>query len=89
MKLGDWGGLEPLVRAYQTQALYAAYLIVQDHASAEDLVQEAFLTAYLKIRQFDETRPFRAWFLKSVVNAAIKAARRQNRLSSLNGGRPR
>ena len=88
MKAGDWSGLEPLVHAYQTQALHAAYLIVQDHALAEDLVQEAFLTVYLKIGQFDENRPFRPWFLKSVVNAAIKAARRQNRLVSLNGDDP-
>jgi RNA polymerase sigma-70 factor (ECF subfamily) len=84
MKAGDWEGLEPLVHAFQTQALHAAYLIVQDRALAEDVVQEAFLNAYLKIVQFDDNRPFRPWFLKSVVNAAIKAARRQNRQVSLN-----
>jgi len=85
LKKGDWTGLETLVRAHQLPALHAAYLIVQDHALAQDIVQDAFLTASQRIAQFDETRPFRPWFLRSVVNASIKAAKRQTRFISLNG----
>jgi RNA polymerase sigma-70 factor (ECF subfamily) len=88
LKQGDWNGLEVLVRAYQLQALHAAYLIVQDHDLAQDIVQEAFLTISQKIAQFDATRPFRPWFLRSVVNASIKAAKRQSRFISLNGDDP-
>jgi RNA polymerase sigma-70 factor, ECF subfamily len=79
LKQGDLGGLEALVRRYQVRAVYAAYLIVRDMDSAEDIVQEAFLHAAEKIDQFDASRPFFAWFMRSVVNAAIKAAGKQKR----------
>lgn len=83
LKQGDLGGMEALVRRHQAQAVYAAYLIVRDLNLAEDVVQNAFLQAAQKIDQFDERRAFRAWFLRSVVNAAIKADKRQRRLVSL------
>lgn len=83
LKQGDLSGLELLVREYQLQALHAAYLIVQDHDLALDIVQDTFLTASQRIAQFDADRPFRPWFLRSVVNASIKASRRQSRFISL------
>ena len=83
LKQGDLAGLETLVQTYQLPALRAAYLITGDAALAEDVVQTAFLTASQRIHQFDDTRPFGPWFIRSVVNAAIKAGRRQNRQVSL------
>jgi RNA polymerase sigma-70 factor, ECF subfamily len=83
LKQGDLNGMETLVRRYQTRAVSAAYLIVRDPKLAEDLVHDAFLRAADKISQFDENRPFGAWFLRSVVNAAIKAAKQQKRFIPL------
>lgn len=83
MKQGDISGLALLVERYQVQAVRAAYLITQDRALAEDVVQEAFLQAYCHIHQFDTARPFAPWFLRSVTYAAVKAARRQQRSLSL------
>jgi RNA polymerase sigma-70 factor, ECF subfamily len=83
LKQGQVAGLETLVALYQLRALRAAYLIVRDRALAEDLVQTAFLRAYDRIAQFDLARPFGPWFLRSVVNDAIKAAARQARLTSV------
>jgi RNA polymerase sigma-70 factor, ECF subfamily len=79
LKRGDVGGLEALVRMHQTRALRAAYLIVRDRSLAEDIVQDAFVRAYERIGSFDETRPFGPWFMKVVVNDAIKAASRRER----------
>ena len=73
LKQGDIGGLETLVRGYQVRAVRAAALITHDRAQAEDIVQNAFIRAYERIHQFDETRPFGPWFLRSVVNDAVKA----------------
>lgn len=83
LKQHDLGGLEFLVRQFQTQAVQAAYLIVGERSLAEDIVQTAFLKAARKIDQFDAQRPFRPWFLRMVVNDAIKAAKGQARLVSL------
>jgi RNA polymerase sigma-70 factor (ECF subfamily) len=83
LKRGDPAGLEALVRRYQLRAIRAAYLIVRDRPLAEDLVQTAFLRAYDRIGQFDASRPFGPWFLRSVVNDAIKASARQAHHRSL------
>jgi len=56
-----------------------AYLVTRDLPLAEDIVQAAFLRAYERIGQFDAARPFGPWFLRSVVNDAVKAARRYER----------
>lgn len=82
LKNGDIGGLEVLVRRHQVRAIRAAYLIVQDRALAEDVVQGAFVRAYERIGSFDTDRPFGPWFMKVVVNDAIKAASRRERVVS-------
>jgi len=86
LKRGDIGGLEALVRQYQVQAVRAAYLVTRDRALAEDIVQAAFLRAYERIGQFDAGRPFGPWFLRSVVNDAVKAVARRERQVSLEAG---
>ena len=83
LKGGDIEGLALLVEKYQLQALRTAMLITRECAQAEDVVQSAFIRAYERIDQFDDRRPFGPWFLKSVVNAAIQAARRRQRTLSL------
>jgi RNA polymerase sigma-70 factor, ECF subfamily len=83
LKQGDLDGMEALVRRYQVLAVSAAFLIVRDPKLAEDIVQDAFLHAAEKIDQFDESRPFGPWFLRSVINASTKAVRRQKRLIPL------
>ncbi len=79
LKRGEIAGLSLLVMRYEDQAVRAAYLVCHDLAVAEDVVQDAFLRAYEKIAQFDQSRPFAPWFLRSVVNAALRAATRQSR----------
>ena len=86
LKRGDIGGLEALVCKYQVQAVRTAYLITRDRALAEDIVQTAFLRAYERIGQFDAERPFGPWFLRSVVNDAVKAAARRERQVPLEAG---
>jgi len=79
LKGGDIVGLRLLVEQYQVEAIQAACLITGDRAIAEDIVQAAFLRVFDKIQGFDETRPFRPWFIRIVVNDAIKTAIRQSR----------
>ena len=79
LKRGDIGGLETLVKGHQTRAVRTAYLIVRDRALAEDVVQTAFVRVYEKIAGFDESRPFGPWFMKVVINDAVKAATRRER----------
>ncbi len=83
LKQGDLAGLDILLELYQLQAVRTAYLIVLDRPLAEDIVQEAFVRLVQKIYQFDDTRPFAPWFMRSVVNDALKAIHREARHVSL------
>ena len=81
LKRGDISGLEGLVAVYQVQAVRAAYLVTRDLGLAEDVVQSAFLRAYERIGQYDTARPFAPWFLRSVINDAIKVSTRGRHVS--------
>ena len=76
LKHGDIGGLETLFALYQVRAVRTAFLILQDEAAAQDVVQETFLRIYQRIRYFDETQAFEPYLLRSVVHAALNTTRR-------------
>ena len=79
LRRGDIKGLELLFRLHQLRAIRTAYLITGDQQTAEDVVADAFLTVYERIRQFDERRPFEPWFYRIVVNGALVVVRRVTR----------
>ena len=83
LKRGDLKGLEWLVTQYHTQAIHSAFLITGDAQMAEDVVQDAFLNAYRYIGGFDESRPFRHWFMRSVSNLAVQTAQKETKNVSL------
>jgi RNA polymerase sigma-70 factor (ECF subfamily) len=80
LKQGDLEGLQALMARYQVQAARAAYLITQDERGAQDLVQDTFLRIYERIQQFDESRPFQPYLMRSVIHAALNATRERARL---------
>lgn len=83
LQQGDIAGLAALVEQHQHAALRTAVLITRDTALAEDVVQGAFLRVYERIEQFDDSRAFAPWFLRSVANGALQALRKRNRELSL------
>lgn len=86
LRRGDIDGLAILVRRYQLKAVHAAFLVTQDKGTAEEVVQNAFLRVAERIHQFDVKRPFAPWFMRIVVNDAIKAVQRGPDLLSLESG---
>jgi RNA polymerase sigma-70 factor (ECF subfamily) len=68
---GSASDLEALFRSHWPRAYRAAYLVVHDAAAAEDIAQEAFLSAVRAIHTFDRRRPFGPWLHRIVVNRAI------------------
>jgi RNA polymerase sigma-70 factor (ECF subfamily) len=68
---GSASDLEALFRQHWPGAYRAAYLVVHDAAAAEDIAQEAFVSAVRSLDSFDRRRPFRPWLHRIVVNRAI------------------
>ncbi len=52
---------EILVREHHRRLLAYAHALVDDGALAEDLVQDAFVSAYRNLDRFDQSRDFGAW----------------------------
>jgi RNA polymerase sigma-70 factor (ECF subfamily) len=72
---GSVSDLEALFREHWPRAHRAAFLVVRDAAAAEDIAQEAFLSAIRSLERFDRRRPFGPWLHRIVVNRAIDWAR--------------
>ena len=78
---GDKQQYEHVVSRYQ-QAMYRhAVSIVLDHDVAADMVQDAFVRAYLNLRECRDRTRFRAWLFRTLRNRCfdyLKEARRRN-----------
>jgi RNA polymerase sigma-70 factor, ECF subfamily len=74
-RAGSVSDFEALFREHWPRAHRAAYLVVQDAAAAEDIAQEAFLSALRNLDRFDGRRPFGPWLHRIVVNRAIDWSR--------------
>jgi RNA polymerase sigma-70 factor (ECF subfamily) len=74
-RAGSLSNFEALFREHWPRAHRTAYLIVHDAAVAEDIAQEAFLSAIRALDRFDRRRPFGPWLNRIVVNRAIDWAR--------------
>jgi RNA polymerase sigma-70 factor (ECF subfamily) len=72
---GSEQALAELFRLTWPGAYRAAFLIVHDHAAAEDIAQEALVAAIKNLDRFDRRRPLRPWLHRIVVNRAIDWAR--------------
>jgi RNA polymerase sigma-70 factor (ECF subfamily) len=72
---GSEADLAALFHRHWPRAYRAAFFIVHDHAAAEDIAQEAFLSAIRHLDRFDRRRPFAPWLGRIVVNRAIDWAR--------------
>jgi len=83
LKHGDIGGLEILMQQYQVKAARAAFLITHDESVAQDIVQETFIRICERIHQFDESRPFEPYLLRSVIHASLNAVRGSGKFTSL------
>jgi RNA polymerase sigma-70 factor (ECF subfamily) len=55
-------------------AMYnTAYRICNDEAEAEDVMQEAFLSAFRNLEQYSQKSTFGAWLKRIVVNTSLDA----------------
>lgn len=68
---GDVSAYQSLVRAYETLAFRAAYLITRDESEAADAAQDAFVRAYRALGSFRAGEPFRPWLMRIVTNQAL------------------
>lgn len=77
-KNGDLDSFNTLVLEYQTMAYNVAYRLLGNMAKAEDITQDSFISAYLKIKTF-RGGSFKAWLMRIVTNASYDELRKIKR----------
>lgn len=76
---GEVEAYADLVRAHQGAIWRVVAFALRDRAGTEDLVQQVFVTAYLKLDRFDVERDFGAWLRTIARNLVRNELRRQAR----------
>lgn len=74
---GNPAAFGTLVSRYQDRLYNTVFRLVDNPDDAADVVQEAFLNAYLSLRRFKGDSQFFTWLYRIAVNAAITQRRRQ------------
>lgn len=70
-KRGSTIAFETLYKKYASKMKWVAFRYVNDSAIAEDVLQEAFVKVFNKIKTFESTGSFEGWLRRTVVNTAI------------------
>ena len=77
-KRGNVNAFNELVLAHQKAVFNVAYRIMGDTAQSADITQDAFITAFDKLSQFQGGN-LKAWFSRIVTNKCYDELRKQKR----------
>ena len=75
-KRGDMRACEIIYRKFHTQAFNVAVRICNNRELAQDVTQEAFITAFKRMHQYRGDSPFWGWLRRVIINHAISALRK-------------
>jgi RNA polymerase sigma factor (sigma-70 family) len=79
VRAGDDAAFEELFRRYQPRIAAYVRRMARDSARAEDIAQDAFLSALRRMRATDAEIAFKPWIFEIARNAAIDHWRRSSR----------
>jgi RNA polymerase sigma-70 factor (ECF subfamily) len=74
---GDSAAFGLLVRRYQDRLCTSLLYVCGSHDEAEDVAQEAFVQAYVKLASFAGQSAFYTWLYRIAFNAAISRRRKR------------
>lgn len=80
---GDTSAYEEIVRCYQQRLFNTMVHILGSKEDAEDVVQESFVQAYLKLGTFQGNSAFYTWLYRISFNIAISHRRRRKKVHSI------
>ncbi len=84
---GDTAAFGELVRRYQDRLYNTIYRLLDNADDAQDVVQDAFVSAYQSLEGFKGDSQFFTWLYRIAVNTAISHKRRQRLTLSIDAGR--
>jgi len=76
-KLGDRSAFAELWNRHSRTAFKKVYQIMKNEADAEDVIQEAWMKAFIHLNKFDGRAKFSTWLARIAINSALMALRRR------------
>jgi RNA polymerase sigma factor (sigma-70 family) len=73
----EWTAVQEMFLASRPRFIGLAYSILRNKEDAEDAVQNAMLSAYLHLRNFEGRSAFTTWFTRIVFNSALMIRRKR------------
>ncbi|WP_100333949.1 sigma-70 family RNA polymerase sigma factor [Bacillus alkalisoli] len=67
-KLENHELMESLIDEYGTDLKRLAYMYIKDHALAEDILQDVFVSCYKNINNFRMESSYKTWLVKITIN---------------------
>lgn len=84
---GDSSAFGLLVRKYQDRLFNTLVHVTGSREEAEDIAQDAFVQAFVKLDKFQAQSAFYTWLYRIAFNLAISRKRRKRPQASLDGRR--
>lgn len=72
-----------IIKRYQTKLIRYAKYLVTDQDKADDVVQEAFIKAYINLNGFDTKKKFSSWLYRIVHNEAMNLVEKHKKVVPL------
>ena len=82
-KAGDLAAFEELTTRHERRIYSLAYRILQNPQDAEDVTQQAFLSAVEHLARFREESSFATWLYRVATFAALKVIRKRQGLATV------
>jgi RNA polymerase sigma-70 factor (ECF subfamily) len=82
-KEGDTVAFAVMIRRYQNLVYATAFQILRDTALAEDVAQEAFVTAFQSLQNLRAESSFPPWLRKITRNLALASRKEQHRFGAI------
>src|ERR1043166_6809965 len=76
---GETELFELIMRRHNQRIYRAARAIVRDESEAEDVMQDAYVRAYIHLKQFAGKAKFSTWLTRIAVHEALARLRNRNR----------
>jgi RNA polymerase sigma-70 factor (ECF subfamily) len=83
VRAGEGALFEVLMRRYNQRLYRVARAILRDESEAEDVMQQAYVNAFVHLDQFADRARFATWLTKIAVYEALARARRRGRLTEM------
>jgi RNA polymerase sigma-70 factor (ECF subfamily) len=77
VRAGETALFEVVMRRYNQRLYRIARTLLRDDAEAEDVMQQAYVNAYLHLDQFESRSAFSTWLTKIAVYDALSRVRRR------------